>query len=246
MGNFPQGVLFTMLCFKPASLRFARFSPAFQMSALCLALLLPAVSLPARAQGRLHKETTANRQRRIAATMQDTYTHRYDIFVGGSYLRFRTGDTLRRSNLAGFDIMGTRWLNPGLGITAEIRGQYGNAHAPNNPYNVYNSLISEYNFMAGPEFRLYRTEHLAASIHVLAGDADGNFSGGTKGLPSTVLGIYPDGNTISVSPGANLEVNVFPNLAWRIHPGYVYTRFGSSNQLNWGVSTGIVYRFGRQ
>jgi hypothetical protein len=48
------------------------------------------------------------------------------------------------------------------------------------------------------------------------------------------------------SVGANVDLNLFPNLAFRIAPNYMGTTFGGTLQNNLGVNLGLVYRFGRQ
>ena len=81
--------------------------------------------------------------------------------------------------------------------------------------------------------------------NVSAGDAWGIFSGGSKGVPSTYLGMWPDGNHAAVTANANLDYNLSPNLALRITPNWIGTTFGSTFQSNVGFNAGVVYRFGR-
>ncbi|MGA8939230.1 MAG: hypothetical protein WB439_08700, partial [Acidobacteriaceae bacterium] len=45
-----------------------------------------------------HHETNATRLARIHRTIEDTYSHRFEIIGGGGYLRFRSGDYTRRNN----------------------------------------------------------------------------------------------------------------------------------------------------
>jgi hypothetical protein len=81
----------------------------------------------------------------------------------------------------------------------------------------------------------------------LGGTAIGKFDGDTKGIPATNLGLWPSTNARpAFSIGANLDLNVYPNLAFRISPSYLGTTFGSSLQNNFGFNMGLVYRFGRQ
>ncbi len=215
--------------------------------ALCAAFAFAITTAkPLRAQSKTRRETSINRQRRLAATLKDTYTHKYEIGVGGSYLRAHTGDYMRKTNLAGFAVTDTYYLSPQWGIVGDARGYFGNARKYNNPYNVYNPLISEFTFMAGPQLRPFRKEKWSLSANVLGGMVYGHFSGGTKGLPSSLLGIYPDSVRAAVSPGFNTDFNLFPNLAVRVTPNIVFTNFNGSLQTNLGVNAGFVYRFGRQ
>ena len=201
---------------------------------------------PVNAQSKTRRDTSVNRQRRLAATMKETYTHKYEIGLGGSYLRAHSGDALRKTNLAGFAVTDTYYMSPRFGIVGDVRGYFGNARLYNNPYNVYNPLISEFTFMGGPQLRSYRKEKWDISEHLLGGVVLGHFSGGTKGLPPPLLGVYPDSIRAAISPGVNVDYNLFPNLAVRVTPNVVFTNFNGSLQTNLGVNAGFVYRFGRQ
>ena len=69
-----------------------------------------------------------------------------------------------------------------LGITADLRGYYGTAFIPPNPYNIFKPSISEYTFMAGPQYRFVRREHWAISGQVLVGGSKGNFNANGAGV----------------------------------------------------------------
>jgi hypothetical protein len=200
----------------------------------------------AHAQGRRNRrESNANRKARIERTIQETYSHKYELFAGGGYLRFRSGQYLQRNNEVTWATSGTYYLNSKLGIVADVRGAYGNAKVGNTIYNIPNPLITEYTFMGGPSYRFYAKQKYAASAHVLAGYTLGNFDGGTKGIPAPSLGLWPTSNRAVFSAGVNLDYNFYPNLAFRLTPTYVGTNFGGTIQNNLGVNAGIVYRFGR-
>ena len=208
---------------------------------------------------RTRRESNANRKARIERTIQDTYSHRYELFGGGGYLRFRSGEYLQRNNEVTWATSGTYFLNPKLGITADVRGAFGNAKVGNTIYNVANPLITEYTFMGGATYRFYAKQKFAISGNALAGFALGNFDGGSKGVSAPLLGMWATSNRPAFSVGANLDYNFYPNLAFRIGPTWVGTAFhgnninpdgslGSQNgtiQSNLGFNAGIIYRFGR-
>jgi hypothetical protein len=208
---------------------------------------------------RTRRESNANRKARIERTIQDTYSHRYELFGGGGYLRFRSGEYLQRNNEVTWAASGTYFLNPKLGITGDARGGFGNAKVGNTIYNVANPLITEYTLMGGVTYRFYAKQKLAISGSALAGYALGNFDGGSKGVPAENLGMWATSNRPAFSVGANFDYNFYPNLALRITPTYVGTAFrgmnltngvpnGTSNgtiQNNVGFNAGIIYRFGR-
>ena len=217
------------------------------------ALLLLAGAFPcvAHAQTPVRRhETNANRQARIARTVKETYAHRWEFGGGGGYLRFRSGKNLQKNSEIAFWFNGTYYLNDRLGLTGEIRGAYGNAKLYNNAtaYGLnYNPNISQYPYLFGPTYRFYRREHYAVSGFALGGAAIGKFDSDTKGVPSTTLGMWPSTNARpAFSLGANVDINVYPNLAFRIAPTYTGTTFGGSLQSNAGFEMGLVYRFGQQ
>lgn len=230
-------------------------SPSRTPSALALVapfvLLIALYAAPsAHAQFHTHRETNANRRARIERQIQDTYTHRWELGGGGGYLRFRSGQFTQKNNEVSFFFNTSYYFNQKLGVTGEVRGYYGRAKIPNyTPYAslVGNPQISEYPFMAGPTYRFYLRQHVAGSVFAMGGTAIGKFDGDTKGIPATTLGFWPSANAKpAFSVGANLDYNIYPNLALRITPNYMGTTFGSTLENNVGVNVGIVYRFGRQ
>ena len=228
---------------------------SFAVLVLLAAFTCGITSADAQMTRRTRRESNANRQARIARTTEETYAHRYELFGGGGFLRFRPGEYLQRNPEITWATSGTYYLNPKVGIIADIRGGYGNAKVGNTIYNIGNPLITEYTFMAGPSYRFYAKQKYAASVHALVGYSLGNFDGGSKGISATKLGMWATSNRPVFSVGANFDYNLYPNLAVRITPTYVGTTFqgkdlatGNSNgsiQNNLGFNAGIVYRFGK-
>ena len=227
-----------------------------RLTAVAILALPLFISASAHAQGRrTRRESNANRKARIERTIQETYSHKYEIFGGGGFLRFRSGEFTQNNNEVTWATSGTWYLGPKVGIIADVRGAYGNAKVGNTIYNIPNPLITEYTFMAGPSYRFYAKQKYAISGHVLAGYSLGNFDGGSKGIGATKLGLWQTANRPAFSAGVNLDYNLYPNLAFRVTPTYVGTTFngvnlttGASNgsiQNNFGINAGIVYRFGK-
>jgi hypothetical protein len=193
------------------------------------------------------RETNAMRQARIRRTIEETYAHRWEIIGGGGYMRFRSGEYTKKNNEVTWATEANYYLNPRLGIVADARGMFGNAHALlDNPYGVYNPQINEYTFMGGVNYRFLRREKFAMSAQALGGEGWGIFSGGAKGLTGTTIGLWPDGFKPAFSLGLSADYNFYPNLALRFAPTYVGTTFGSTVQNNVGFNMGVVYRFGKQ
>jgi hypothetical protein len=205
------------------------------------------VAQNARKSGR---ETNANRKARIERQIQNTYTHRWEAGGGGGYMRFRSGEFTQKNSEITFWANTTYYFNEKLGLTGEVRGAYGNAKIENN--NQYASLvgkpqISEYPFLVGPTYRFRTKEKTALSAFVLGGTAIGKFDGDSKGHTTDQLGFWPStAARPAFSIGGNLDLNVYPNIAFRITPSYTATTFGGTVQNNAGFEMGLVYRFGRQ
>jgi hypothetical protein len=188
----------------------------------------------------------ARRRLRIQQIIQDTYSHKYETYFGGGYLRFRPGSSLQKNNEYNWNVGITDYLAGKIGVTADFRGYYGTTYTNVNPYQVFAPSISTYTFMAGPQLRLYEGQHWAWSANALAGIGHGNFGTGTGGLPPTLIGLYPDGDSFNLSVGASVDYNLGPGLALRLTPNYLLTDYGSELQHNLGFNAGVVYRFGRQ
>lgn len=200
---------------------------------------------------RARRETNASREARIQRTINATYAHPWEVFGGGGYLRFRSGESTQKNNEVSWAVAVHRYLNPKFAVVGDVRGSFGRAHALkfNDLQQIPNPQINEYTFMGGGNYRFYGKEKLALSIEGLAGAGWGLFSGGAKGLSGTQVGLWQDGVRPAFSVGLNLDYNFYPNLAFRVTPTYVGTTFadatsGTKVQNNMGFNMGVVYRFG--
>jgi hypothetical protein len=236
----------------------------FSMKVKCIAGVLLAIvasgagALEAQTTRRTRRESNANRKARIARTIEATYSHRYEVAGGGGFLRFRSGEYLQKNDEVTFFMTGTYFLNPKLGIIADVRGMYGNAKIGNSTPNFlpFKPQISEYPFMGGVAYRVYAKEKVAVAVTGEGGAALGKFDGDTKGLPSSALGLWQSAIRPAFSVGVNLDYNFYPNLAMRLSPTYVGTFYQlspldpapnphGSFQSNLGFNIGVVYRFGK-
>jgi hypothetical protein len=188
----------------------------------------------------------ARRKLRVQQIIRDTYSHQYETYFGGGFLRFRPGSTLQKNSEADWNVGITDYLAGRLGVTADFRGYYGTTYTNVNYYQVFSPSISQYTFMAGPQYRFFEGQHWAWSAFALAGIGHGNFGTGTGGLPPTLIGLYSNGNSLNVTPGASVDYNLGPGLALRLTSVYLMSRYGGDTQNNLGFNAGVVYRFGRQ
>lgn len=188
----------------------------------------------------------ARRQQRVAAIVADTYSHKYEVYFGGGYLRFRPGSTLQHDTQADWNLGVTDYIRPKLGITADFRGYYGTTYTGNNQFSIHNPSISQYTFLAGPQYRLTEGPKVGMSVQGLVGLGHGNFDTGTGGLPGSYLGLYPDSTVFNASVAYLIDYNLGPGLALRLAPGVLFSNYGSELQYNLGFNAGVVYRFGRK
>ncbi len=240
------------------------------VSGVLLGVLLSCLGGSAEAQGkkkqpqRARRETNASRQARIQRTIQDTYTHRYEVIGGGGYLRWRSGESTKRNNEVSWDAAFNYYLNPKLAILGDAQGSFGNAHQqlPVQFPQAGSPQINEYFFTGGASYRFYAKEKVALSAQASAGITDGVFSKGAKGLTGPEVGLWQDGIRPAAKIAFNVDYNFYPNLAFRFSPTYILTDFAyapqsavlssaapgytSTIQNSLGFNAGVVYRFGRQ
>jgi hypothetical protein len=202
------------------------------------------LQLAQQAQARVH----ARRQQRIAAIMQDTYSHKYEVFGGYAFLRMRPGTNLQHFTENGWDAGFTQYLTNNWGITVDGRGYYGTAYVGNQqtPYNIYEPSVSNYSISAGPSYRFYMRQKWTISGMGLIGTARNIFYATSQSTPGTLVGLYPNAWVFSATIGVPIDYNLGPGLSVRLTPNYYITTFGSETQENKGITAGINYRFGRR
>jgi hypothetical protein len=225
-----------------------------QLAALAAVIL---ISLSAAAQtappGPARHETNTSRQARIQRTIQDTYSHRWEVYGGGGYMRFQSGENTQKNNEVTWNLAPHYFLNPKFAIVADARGMFGNGKALRNntvTQSGPNPQINQYAFTGGVSYRFYHHLRYALSVEGLGGVGIANSSGASKGLNFNQTGFWQDGARPAFIVNLAGDVNIFPNLAFRVIPTYVGTTFtspsGGSLQNNLGIHFGVVYRFGRQ
>lgn len=202
--------------------------------------------------GTIRHETNSSRQARIQRTIADTYSHRWEVFGGGGYMRFDSGQYTQKNNEITWNLAPHYYLNPKLAIVGDARGMFGNGKPLRNEFITKNPnpQINQYAFTGGVSYRAYHTLRFAISGEALAGVGIGNFSGASKGLTYVQTGFWQDAARPAFVFNVPFDINLYPNLAFRVLPTYVLTTFtspaGGSVQSNLGIHFGVVYRFGRQ
>jgi hypothetical protein len=209
----------------------------------------PAAGTPTASSLSVQARIRARREQRRATAIHDVYSHLYEAYVGGGYLRFTPGNALQRVNESSWDVGVTRYYNEKFGVTIDGRGIYGSAYIGPNSYSqtaVYKPAISQYAGMIGPTYRFVLQPKYSVSGRILAGGAYGNFSGDLGPLTPAGLGLYSNGPSVAISASAPIEYNVSPSLGLRVAPEYFLTNLGSTVQNSLGFTAGVVVRWGKQ
>ena len=197
----------------------------------------------------LESRRAQTKQRRQAQTVTDTYTHRWEIYTGGSYMRFRPGPFLHNSGTGSWTLGFTRYFTPRLGITADARGYYGSnslGATEGGGFNVFNSSFSVFPFTIGPQYRFYGSPKFSVSAAAQAGIIYGYFDADTNGIPPQLIGLYPASVVGAGIFSVNVDYNLSPGLAVRVAPHILFDNFGAIYNHNQGILVGLVYRWGRQ
>ena len=188
----------------------------------------------------------ARREQRTQAAIQDTYSHKYELYFGYAYLHIRPGPNLQHVNEYGWNVGVTRYFRPKLGVSADLRGLYTNAYVGNNPYALFKPFISNYSIMVGPQYYVKQRRNYAISGQLLAGVSRNLFYGNSASFPGTLVGLYPNATRFTAAAVVPVDVNLGPGLAFRIAPTYNLTTWGGDVQNNLGFNLALNYRFGRQ
>ncbi len=203
----------------------------------------------------------ARRQQRLQATIQDTYSHKFDVYFGYAYLRVRPGPNLQHATEYGWNAGATRYFNPKLGVTLDFRGYYTNAFTGNGSgrppagippdtttpvQGLFNPFISNYAVQLGPHYAVRQRKNYAIGGQVLAGVTRNLFYANSSGLSGTLVGLYPNATKFTLTAMAPFDYNLGPGLAVRVAPTYNLTTWGGAIQHNLGFTLGLNYRFGRQ
>ena len=194
----------------------------------------------------LETRRALTKQRRQAQVVTDTYTHRWEVYTGGSYMRFRPGPSLHNAGTGSWTFGFTRYFTPRFGITADARGYYGGTSGINNPYDTYNETFSVFPFTIGPQYRFYGSPKFSVSSSLQGGIIYGYFDADTNGHSPQSVGLYPASVVPAGIFSVNLDYNLSPALAVRVAPHVLFDGFGSQYNHNQGILVGFLYRWGRQ
>jgi hypothetical protein len=201
------------------------------------------VELARQAQERVR----ARRRQRTEATIQDTYSHHYEVTAGYTFMRLRPGHYLANVSEGGWFADFTDYFTRRLGVTGDARGLYGSAFVgPYSVLRIFEPSISNYGFMAGPQYRFMMGKTWGVSAQVLAGTSRNLFYADSNNTPGTYVGLYPISWSFSGEAGVPIDLNLSPSLAVRVTPMVYLTTWGGDKQYSRGFTGGLTYRWGRR
>lgn len=149
-----------------------------------------------------------------------------EVFGGYTVNRMKLQKELDATTMSGWNTSVTAYPTSRFGITADVAGSYAASHADPD------TNVSQYSFMAGPQFRLFRKERLETSIRALFGAARGRIP--EAGSQTTFAALF----------GSNFDINLNRKIALRFSPGIYLTQYAGLTQNNFRFSVGPVFRFG--
>ena len=163
-----------------------------------------------------------------------------NIFVGYSYFHNDTTAT-NGVGLNGWNGSLEGKIFPFVGIVADLGGYYGTQQFPvaipvctgtiGSPCTVNNNFNTKtYTALFGPRVS-FSVGKLRPFAHVLVG------AGHTSGTPGG------SDTSLSDAIGGGIDYHLVPLIAWRVQGDALQTRFFSSTQNNFRLSTGIVFHF---
>jgi hypothetical protein len=196
---------------------------------------------------------------KIALAALPSYDNRYEIFGGLNFMNFQAGQALpNRMNLGGGELLGTYWLNKKLGVAADYRIDAGTtpvfANGGTTPESFYGTgvnnrpLVYLNTFMLGGQYRGPKNQYVAIDYHALFGVSDGTFNYSLKNVIPIYysnIGLYTNRTKPIAALGGSIDFNRSKNFAVRLSPDLILEHFGTETREFFGISGGVIYRFGK-
>ena len=163
----------------------------------------------------------------------------------------KAGPTLLQgSNLGGLDISGSFWFSQHWAVEASGRPYVGTSGAGVNPYGIQGPFVSQYLFVAGPEWLGPHNKHGALIAHAMFGGAYGKFQQDLLGYPPSAFDFYNDQLAPAAIIGGHMDLNRSARWVFRITPDAVMTHYStnyapnvSQFDVNFAISVGVEYKF---
>jgi hypothetical protein len=214
-----------------------------------------ALSSGTRAQAQSTASPTAGNGTYIASDplANVRYDNRFDLSLGMAYDHIKAGaNVLQGSNLGGLDLSGSYWFSKHWAVEGSGRAYLGSSGAGStSPSVVHGPFVSQYLFVAGPEWLGPHNKHGALSAHALFGGA--YFDAHLGNVTPQVENFYYNQVAPAAIIGGHMDLNRSAHWVFRITPDAVLTRYSTNyaplitqNDVNFAISVGVEYKFNKK
>jgi hypothetical protein len=239
-----------------------RISVKLSFSLALVALL--ALSSGTRALAQSTASSTAGNGTYIASDPLSgvRYDNRYDISLGMAYDHIKAGPSvLQGANLGGLDLSGSYWFSKHWAVEGSGRSYLGSSGAGRDASNVvHGPFVSQYVFVAGPEWLGPHNKHGALIAHAMFGGAyfDAHLGQPTASNPNPAQteAFYNNQVAPAAIIGGHMDLNRSAHWVFRITPDAVMTHYTGYGQLhptaysqydvNFAISVGVEYKFNKK
>ena len=134
-----------------------------------------------------------------------------EFFGGYTRSEVKLGGTSNHTDMGGWNASVTKYFSSHFGVSGDFAGFYATAYPALPPYDDASGVrVQQYSFMAGPQFRILRTDKFESSFRALVGGAHLNvpaeISNGTynlhdKGSVAVLFGTQLFGTGVTIING---------------------------------------------
>jgi hypothetical protein len=254
----------------PSARSTARTRVAARLTLIAAALM--ALPLAAQVAAPGTAPMPVKRAEQLAAYTGPSYTNRYELFGGLSFMNGQAGQNLQsRYNMGGGEAQFTYFLGHApvgrLGVMADYRFEAGTTPTAPNPGNdqsihLNRVLVMQNILSGGVVYRGFKNRYFAVDYHAQAGESYGVFNYATTHYPggSPVsacpaqetagqvgnLGLYCNHAAPWGAVGGSVDFNQSQRFAVRLSPDMIFEHFGTETREYFSISGGILWRFGKR
>jgi hypothetical protein len=172
-----------------------------------------------------------------------------ELFGGYSYAKANPLVLLPKQNMNGWVGSAGAYFNRWFGGGMEIAGQFGTLPPPSG-ITAPNLTFKEYSYLAGPQFRVIKTDRVQIAGKLLLGGVFGQVKLDAQTNAAAAAQLSAAGYTgfnqtkFAMLVAVPVDVGVTKLIGIRVEPGLYLTDFSKTKQSNFRLSVGPVFRFG--
>ena len=178
------------------------------------------------------------------------YDNRFDVSLGMAYDHMKAGaNVLQGANLGGLNLSTSYWFSKHWGLEGSGRAYLGSSGAGStSPSVVHGPFVSQYLFVAGPEWLGPHNKHGALSAHLRFGGA--YFDAHLGNVTPQIENFYYNQIAPAAIIGGHMDLNRSAHWVFRVTPDAILTRYRTNyaplltqNDVNFAISVGVEYKF---